>query len=178
MNPFSYSTKTDIQSFCVTAYLLIYGTFPYMPNKPSVKNMKTTIGLGHPAPTFRPSQMCDGIKVSDSAGHYERLLLQREPSLRPSAKNALKHKWLAMANSTPKSSLPSLQPMLSNAGETGALDSKRKLCVPPLISLMSTLHFSRKLTKGQSQKQRQHATHQAVSQHMGLCQGSKLVCLA
>jgi len=161
VNPFSYSTKTDIQSFCVTAYLLIYGTFPYMPNKPGVKNMKTTIGLGHPAPTFRPSQMCDGIKVSDSAGHYERLLLQREPSLRPSAKNALKHKWLAI-----------------NAGETGALDSKRKLCVPPLISLMSTLHCSRKLTKGQSQKQRQHATHQAVSQHMGLCQGSKLVCLA
>jgi len=130
VNAFGYNTKTDIWSFGVTAYLLLYGTFPYMPENPGERDMKRTIGLGYPVPTFRPSHMCDGINVSDSAGKFLRLLLQREPRRRLSAKDALKHQWLALASSTPKPSLPSLRPMFISAREIGAFGPQRRAVFP------------------------------------------------
>jgi len=125
VNGCAYSTKTDMWSFGVTAYVLLYGTFPYLPEEPGLKSMQKKIGLGYPAPAFRPCQVCDGIHVSDLAGKFLRLLLQREPSGRSSAKDALKHQWLAVASTKPKLSLPSLQPMLISARAVGAFSPMR-----------------------------------------------------
>jgi len=131
VNAVRYNTKTDIWSFGVTAYLLLYGTFPYMPSKRGVETMKRAIGLGCPAPKFRPSDPCDKITVSDMAGHFLRALLKRDPSSRPSAKDALNHPWLAMASKMIESSLPSLQPMLSSARALGALGPSKAVFASP-----------------------------------------------
>jgi len=120
-----YNTKTDIWSFGVTAYLLLYGTFPYMPEKFDVNSIKFAICLGHPAPTFRPSHECGNVQVSQLAAQFLCLVLRRKPGHRPHAKDVLKHSWLAKASTTPESSLPSLQPMLSSAHHIGALNTKK-----------------------------------------------------
>jgi len=123
VNEEGHNTKTDIWSLGVTAYLLLYGIFPYMPEMPT-RDMKMAIYLGLPAPIFHPCQACAEIKVSTSVEQFLRMLLQRKPRRRPCAKAAMKHPWIAMASAQPEASLPSMRPMFDSAHDLGAFGQK------------------------------------------------------
>lgn len=85
----SYWQKTDVWSFGVTAYVLLYGDFPYMPNEMNSKAMKQKIKEGTPEPTFAPDPMSDIPIPSQSATDFLRAVLQRSPERRCTSLEAL-----------------------------------------------------------------------------------------
>jgi serine/threonine protein kinase len=83
-----YSFNTDVWSMGVTAYVLLYGDFPYLPTVMTSESMKERILIGEPAPTFRPA-LREAQLPSDSACSFVAKLMVRTPSDRCSAREAL-----------------------------------------------------------------------------------------
>lgn len=84
-----YGFNTDVWSMGVTAYVLLYGDFPYQPKCPTSQAMKDQILLGEPAPAFA-STVPDAPVPSERARAFVRELMAREKTVRCSAEEALK----------------------------------------------------------------------------------------
>lgn len=90
-----YREKTDVWSFGVMAYAVLYGEFPYAPREVSSAAIKNTIMSSHnteprflQVPTLRDA-------CSDAPRCCLRALLHRDPALRSSAEKALQLTFLS-----------------------------------------------------------------------------------
>jgi len=95
-----YWQKTDVWSFGVTAYVLIYGDFPYMPTEMTSKAMKLKIKEGVPEPSFAPDPLSDIPIPSQEATDFLRSILQRSHSERFTSEEALGMPFISKANKT------------------------------------------------------------------------------
>lgn len=125
-----YNEKSDIWSFAVITYLLLFGSFPYCnPKDPSAKGMKQAVRDGR-SPTFAPQESCSAHDDyrSDGAICFVRKLLNRRPDQRPSATDALDIPYMLAVkngNHMPGQDLPSLHPMVRRAKTSRAFGSHR-----------------------------------------------------
>lgn len=111
----TYNEGADIWSCGVTAYLMLFGKYPYKDRCYNSAEVKECIREGKTLPTFRT---CRGLpQPSETATKFVASLLQREPDLRPDASRALKAPYIKQLDprlSLPSSSsLPSFGPTLS-----------------------------------------------------------------
>jgi len=116
-----YNEKVDIWSLGVVTYLLLFGSFPYMPKEHTAADMHKAIAEGSP-PVF---EAADKSFRSDVAVDFVKALLTRNPKQRPSASDALAMPYIGAVVSSrhePDVELPSLRPMLRLAGRLGAFD--------------------------------------------------------
>lgn len=90
-----YCEKTDLWSFGVSLYIILFGDFPYSPEVPSATAMKAMICRGTPAPPFRASSdiACDEVLATTHADKLVRALLERNPAERFSTEQALEHRF-------------------------------------------------------------------------------------
>jgi serine/threonine protein kinase len=89
-----HGIETDVWSYGVMAYFMLFGELPYIPQETTSKAAMAVIRAGVPAPRYLSSTHRDrGI---DSMS-FCRDLLQREPSQRCSARDALGHPYLNAA---------------------------------------------------------------------------------
>lgn len=142
-----YDVKTDVWSFAVVVYVLLFGTFPYMPKAQNTKAMKRAIIEGIPdlTPSFVPSQRAvgpSGVMYSNSALTFVKSLLDREPETRPSAIDALGMPWMVAALQgchMTGAELPSLRQMLHAAKRVGAFEVRSKTTESPLDKYLNEL---------------------------------------
>lgn len=104
-----YWQKTDVWSFGVTAYVLIYGDFPYMPKEMTSKAMKQKIKEGIPEPAFAPDPSSDVPIPSQSATDFLRTILQRSPDKRFTALEALQMPFITGRMGTSQSAVKVVQ---------------------------------------------------------------------
>jgi len=98
-----HTQSTDVWSVGVIAYELIFGCYPYMPEKPTLQAMKQAIASGVPAPSFQRDSR-SGLRclfpgrASESAVAFVRALLQRSPAERSSVNAALASSFITAAS--------------------------------------------------------------------------------
>jgi serine/threonine protein kinase len=125
-----YDTKADVWSFGVIVYLLLYGTFPYMPKEKSERCMKAAIAEGVPGPRFKPvthpaESMTHSWRSSEVV-LLVRALLERRPDDRPSSHRVATHLVAAVDRCDLLDvELPSLRPTLRVAKKLGAFDTRK-----------------------------------------------------
>jgi len=120
----TYDLKVDVWSVAAIFYVLLYGKFPYRAR--STKAMEASIRSGSPALDFWPAsalQVRSG--VSRESGSFMEMLMQRSPSKRPAAREALNHGFLTSSSPRTRSDL-SLKPMLELAKQGGAFGAPSK----------------------------------------------------
>lgn len=101
-----YDTGIDVWACGIIAYLLILGVYPYGEGCLHKKEILTAIRTGKVLPTFRAQ---NGSKSpSDEALQFIKLLLDRNPKERISAKKALTLPYLGSSASQSKTSHPAL----------------------------------------------------------------------
>lgn len=91
----SYTTKCDIWSIGVVAYVLLCGYPPF-----NAGNERLTYDLVQDGELKFPSPAWDHI--SPEAMHFIRRLMTRDPDQRPTATEALQHPWLNQDNVQPR----------------------------------------------------------------------------
>lgn len=117
-----YGQEVDIWSLAVSAYVLFFGEFPYMPKKRVPDHMKRAILNPTQLPTFAPAaDLHPAPALSGVALDFVQSLLVRNPGMRPSATEALALPYMVGAPHT-QVSLPSLRPVISCAEKVGAFD--------------------------------------------------------
>jgi len=96
-----HSLSTDMWSFGATAYVLLYGDFPYVPAEACAKAMKAAVLAGEPSPRFERSfPEADGMRLpSGMAETFVRTLLERDPGRRLTARQALQLPFLRLGMS-------------------------------------------------------------------------------
>jgi serine/threonine protein kinase len=109
-----YGFKTDVWSMGVTAYMLLYRDFPYVPETSTVENMKKCIRIGERAPTHIPADKNVPVP-SECARSFVMSLMVRKASERCSAKEALQLPFVCSHND---SSHGDLTPMSSKMEES------------------------------------------------------------
>jgi serine/threonine protein kinase len=80
----SYDTKSDIWSIGVLTYELMYNCIPF-----EIRHPNDMLKIVEEEPYYSPSS-----DVSKEAIEFMRLCLQKQSSVRPSAKELLKHSFL------------------------------------------------------------------------------------
>lgn len=83
-----HGLKTDCWSMGASAYLMLYGDFPYMPEEWVPEAMRALIISGNPPPSYRPFDPSLPLP-SMAAESFVRMLLVRSPAQRCSAETAL-----------------------------------------------------------------------------------------
>lgn len=82
-----YDLKVDVWSLGVSMYLMLFGTFPYNPEKPCGETMKKLIREGKTKPSFKAT---DGLEQPSShACEFCQMLLERNPIKRKTADQVL-----------------------------------------------------------------------------------------
>jgi serine/threonine protein kinase len=117
-----YDSSTDMWSFGVTAYVLMFGHFPYQPRGRSVKALRETISEGNTLPSFLPTRPLSRFLVGNGAKTFVQRLLFREVFGRYTPQKALEDDWLSVAvalGSEGAESLPSMLPTLRLAKRAG-----------------------------------------------------------
>jgi len=71
-----YTDKTDVWSLGVTAYVMLFGVFPYMPTERSGDAMKKIIIKGYPCPSFKPA--VHGLELPEDAITFAKTFLIRD----------------------------------------------------------------------------------------------------
>jgi len=136
-----YCKKADIWSLGVLVYTFMFGAFPYeAETKGSADGMKKAIIEGTP-PTFAPvlegtvdlhNRTVSALEFrSADAVSFVKCLLDRWPSQRPSASEALRTKYIeaVLENRHEQGvDLPTLQPMLLSAEREGAYEMEKTPC--------------------------------------------------
>jgi len=89
LNLEGYDVKTDIWSLGVTAYLLLYGDFPYAPTSRAAFDMKEAVRRGTPAPQFKPEEDFTWLQPSKRSEDFVRALIMRNPRDRPTIQECL-----------------------------------------------------------------------------------------
>lgn len=84
-----YSKETDVWSMGVTSYLLVYGSFPYIPKEDTWESTLHTIYGGVPAPTFSPNVARGFKEASVCTTQFIQTLLHRSSLTRCSASRAI-----------------------------------------------------------------------------------------
>jgi len=123
INDEMYDEKADMWSFGVIAYILVFGGFPYGSKSDDALCMRKAIVKGTP-PKFLPVEENGGCR-SGYVTAFVAALLDRDPDVRPSAKDVLKQSYMHMIQNScymPGAHLMSLQPMLSLAVEVGKME--------------------------------------------------------
>jgi len=85
---------TDVWSYGVMAYFMFFGEFPYVPQEFTSKAAKAVIRAGVPVPRYL--EKMHRHRCSDSMS-FCKDLLQRDPSQRCSASDALGHSYFKAA---------------------------------------------------------------------------------
>mmetsp|Transcript_14670 Transcript_14670/g.31983 ORF Transcript_14670/g.31983 Transcript_14670/m.31983 type:complete len:596 (+) Transcript_14670:137-1924(+) len=80
-----YGTKVDLWAFGTTAYVILYGSFPYGQHAKSADEMKDAIATGKPPPSYRRPGETAKVKGEDFVAG----ILERDPANRASAADAL-----------------------------------------------------------------------------------------
>eukprot|EP00747_Dinoflagellata_sp_TGD_P016779 gnl/TRDRNA2_/TRDRNA2_125355_c0_seq8.p1 gnl/TRDRNA2_/TRDRNA2_125355_c0~~gnl/TRDRNA2_/TRDRNA2_125355_c0_seq8.p1 ORF type:complete len:448 (-),score=88.46 gnl/TRDRNA2_/TRDRNA2_125355_c0_seq8:53-1396(-) len=93
-----YTELTDMWSFAVTLYLLLFGEYPYQPKNLSPIAFQAATQMSSPRPTFIPcAEWNQGPAPPAAATKFAKWLLVRTPSKRPSANAALAHDFVSKA---------------------------------------------------------------------------------
>jgi len=129
-----YDDKTDVWSFAVIVYALLFGSFPYTPEERSSPAMKVAIRAGT-TPSFQPAATGCGVASrgsrspvrSEAAMQLVKTLLDRDQHSRPSAREALG--MILICESLhgchlPHLDLPTLRPMLHAAKKIGVFETR------------------------------------------------------
>jgi len=126
-----YGAATDLWSVGVFVYVMIFGHFPYEPQKHNHNAMKKAILSGVPAPSYK---MAKALKkkaqtpdVSKDAISFMRELLERNPVSRPSAKQALHMLWISLSDTAETRSARCLQQTFQAAKKIGAFHPKAQV---------------------------------------------------
>eukprot|EP00747_Dinoflagellata_sp_TGD_P121759 gnl/TRDRNA2_/TRDRNA2_173484_c9_seq1.p1 gnl/TRDRNA2_/TRDRNA2_173484_c9~~gnl/TRDRNA2_/TRDRNA2_173484_c9_seq1.p1 ORF type:complete len:443 (-),score=68.33 gnl/TRDRNA2_/TRDRNA2_173484_c9_seq1:166-1494(-) len=125
----------DIWSFGASAYVILFGVFPYMPSKlnhvfagisprlprnlKAEEDMKKAIVADHPKPRYVATAAMKW-KPPDCAADFVKCLLQRTASDRPTMKQALLHPFLRQVGTCVTGMEVSLAPQLKQ--ESGSCD--------------------------------------------------------
>lgn len=117
-----YGASVDVWGFGVVAYVLHYGTFPYLPWERSPSAMKACILEGVPQPAFVPSPELEaaGVRISAPTTALLSAALRRAPAERLTAAAALAGGLLDASLGGEQQ--PSLRPVLRAAKAVGAFD--------------------------------------------------------
>jgi len=103
-----YNEKTDVWSIGATVYLMLFGEFPYMPEKCTSQHMKEAIRNGKPPPSFKRPEVSMGAP-SDEAIDFAKTLLDRSPKTRHSPEDARKHNFVKRLGDSERSAEPVAQ---------------------------------------------------------------------
>jgi serine/threonine protein kinase len=98
----AYHQKTDIWSYAVSLYVLLYGIFPYTPQDDSPEAIKAAIRTGSPEPAFaRPvAENDDTPEVREETARFVRSVMVRNPKARLTSIEALKQPFVDKAPSS------------------------------------------------------------------------------
>jgi len=100
-----HSMSTDVWSLGATAYVLLYGDFPYGTVDASSKAMKVAVIMGEPAPQF--TRTLGMGSPSELAESFVATLLERNPAKRCTAAQALQLPFLCRQVLAPEGGTPS-----------------------------------------------------------------------
>jgi serine/threonine protein kinase len=117
-----YDSSTDVWSFGVTAYVLMFGHFPYQPTVKTAKALREVIAEGTTMPSFQPSPPLSRFQVGSAATTFVQRLLFRETFGRYTPQKALEDDWLSVSvalGSEGAEGLPSMFPALGQAKRHG-----------------------------------------------------------
>lgn len=122
-----YDSSTDVWSFGVTAYVLLFGHFPYQPTVKTAKALREVIAEGTILPSFQPSRPLSRFQVGSAATTFVQRLLFRETFGRYTPQKALEDDWLSVSvalGSEGADGLPSMFPALGLAKRHGLFGVK------------------------------------------------------
>jgi len=109
-----YDFRTDVWSMGVTAYVILYGIFPYIPKTKTAEAMKKQILCGTPAPEFVPASPSSAAP-SERAQSFVRALMVREQAQRCTSEEALRLPFVRPDMPKPSDQAHDLTPSLRRA---------------------------------------------------------------
>lgn len=161
-----YDDRADVWSFGVTAYVLLFGMFPYMPSEmkdkdgycypmwemcPDLATKAVTIAIRQgDRPSFLPTRVInsDGEFRTPAAVAFTETLLSYKVDARPLASQALKLEYMvAIAGQQHADGLdlPSLRPMVLSAARLGAFKTSQRIEIEMMEDKLRALQVEKHL---------------------------------